>query len=232
VAFIGLLAAYVWLTAGYVYRLKVIDTATQPTGLDLVRARASDDWLDGAIHVVNWTRLAVTITFPAWMFVAARASQRIRPDGLRHSPRWAIVAWLIPFVSLRRPPKIVNDIWAAPRPIGDLRTSTPLVAWWWALFLAANATSRPPWRRSHHLAGLSRDARWHLMASPLTIAAIGCAVTVVVTVTRRLTNYTGLYDATAEVDLDSERQVAPPDQGSADIELAGDEKWESWLQNP
>ena len=67
----------------------------------------------------------------------------ITGQPLRFGAGWSIGAWFIPIFNLWRPKQIANDIWRGGDPAARdnsawaaLRVS-PLVHWWWALYLLA-----------------------------------------------------------------------------------------------
>ncbi|CAN5626000.1 hypothetical protein BH10ACT11_BH10ACT11_20260 [soil metagenome] len=98
------------------------------------------------VGVVYGIALVISVvTFLLWY---SRAYRNIGPLGVReprYGPRWAVASWFIPILSLFRPKQVMNDIWRAgdpdlPRVVASLegRQVTPLLHWWWALWLLSN----------------------------------------------------------------------------------------------
>jgi hypothetical protein len=112
-----------------------------PGSVSQVEGEASDQ----AVHMVSVASLVLlvltAVAFIGWLFIAARAARRIRPDALRFGPGWAIGSWFVPILCWLRPPKIVNDVWAAGGRWGQRETRSPLVGWWWAAFLVSNLSA-------------------------------------------------------------------------------------------
>jgi hypothetical protein len=59
-----------------------------------------------------------------------------------YTPGWAVGWWFVPFANLVQPHGVMRNLWieSQRRPISDqgfaLAPSTPLIGWWWGLFLA------------------------------------------------------------------------------------------------
>jgi hypothetical protein len=104
---------------------------------------------NGALHFFYVAEAVCGICFIFW-FRAAYGKLERAGGQLRFSRGWAIGAWFVPLMSLVRPKKIANDLWRASdsltsRPSGRFRTYqstgqvSPVVHWWWALYLAGGA---------------------------------------------------------------------------------------------
>lgn len=92
------------------------------------------------------TAAAASILTVAWMYRAARAVRRRRPEGATWSPGWAIGGWFLPFANLVIPKLVVNQVdrvsnpGLGPGPVGERWRSQPLLAaghWWWALLVVS-----------------------------------------------------------------------------------------------
>ncbi|MEJ7892205.1 MAG: DUF4328 domain-containing protein [Solirubrobacteraceae bacterium] len=106
----------------------------------LAEAQDSDDRVGWTAIVYSVGFIPAIIAFLLWYSRAYRnvIALRITP---RYGTRWAVWYWFIPIVSLFRPKQVMNDIWrgsdpdpAAPKRLEDRRVS-PLLHWWWALWL-------------------------------------------------------------------------------------------------
>jgi Protein kinase domain/Domain of unknown function (DUF4328) len=83
--------------------------------------------------------------FLAWFRRAYANLPSLGARGLRYGRWWALVAWVLPVFSLFRPKQLLNDIWRASDPalppdMGDdwrRRPVSPLLGWWWTIFLAS-----------------------------------------------------------------------------------------------
>jgi len=64
-------------------------------------------------------------------------------SGLKYSPAWAVGGFLIPFVNLFLPSRVVTEIWKASDPTVDISDglawksapTSPLITYWWILLL-------------------------------------------------------------------------------------------------
>jgi hypothetical protein len=75
------------------------------------------------------------VMFVIWFYRA-----RVNAEGYgwpqRQSPRWAIVAWVVPVVNLWVPFQIMADIWRAGLPEHARASRAMLPGIWWAFWLA------------------------------------------------------------------------------------------------
>jgi hypothetical protein len=83
--------------------------------------------------------------FLAWFWRAYANLPALGARGLRYGRWWTLGAWVLPVFSLFRPKQLLNDIWRAsdpalPADLGDdwrRRPVSPLLGWWWTIFLAS-----------------------------------------------------------------------------------------------
>lgn len=107
----------------------------------------SADERQASIAMTQLLSIVVTgIFFIIWF---RRAYRNLGPLGvrwLRYKPGWAVGGWFVPFLNLVRPKQIANDIWRStdaglPSELdgpGIGRPVSPLLNWWWALFLISS----------------------------------------------------------------------------------------------
>jgi hypothetical protein len=88
------------------------------------------------------------LTFIPWFHRAYSNLPRLGFRELRYGPGWAIGSWFVPFLNLFRPKQIANDIYRASDPTKPPRSDfwkepiTPLLGWWWGLFILAGVVER------------------------------------------------------------------------------------------
>jgi hypothetical protein len=106
---------------------------------DLQAARAGFSILIGVLALV------VAGFFIAWIYRAYSNLLRTSVAGVRFAPGWAIGAWFIPIFNFIRPKQIIDDVWRAGEPGAQVRDASwrsrpvsPLLHWWWALWVVAN----------------------------------------------------------------------------------------------
>ena len=152
--------------ANYLAALEDLQTASFVSGPEFQDARDAVD-VTAAIWVLAF--LASASVFLAWFYRAYRNLQRLSMAGVRYKSGWAIGAWFVPILNLFRPKQIANDIWRAGDPGADIssnawhsRPVSPLLHWWWALWLVGGA-----------LAGVAAGMSNETYGEPLsTVAAI------------------------------------------------------------
>ena len=95
--------------------------------------------------MIAWAWLLVyvvaAIAFCMWIYRANKNLPALGARHLKYSPGWAVGWFFVPIFSFFRPFQVVTEIWKASSPkVTDDRSwqdnpSTPLIGWWWALFL-------------------------------------------------------------------------------------------------
>src|SRR5262245_55676307 len=91
------------------------------------------------------------ITFLMWFHRVRANLPALGITDARCSPRWAVGWWFIPIMNLFRPYQVTSEIWRASDPDAvpsdwRQRPTSPLLGWWWALFLIGGALDRASFR--------------------------------------------------------------------------------------
>jgi len=85
--------------------------------------------------------IAGAVGFLVWWYRAYSNLPGLTGQALRFGRGWSIGGWFVPILSLWRPKQIANDIWRGADPAARGNSAwtsldvSPLVHWWWALFL-------------------------------------------------------------------------------------------------
>lgn len=95
------------------------------------------------------TFLMSAVLFLMWLHRAYRNLHALGARPLETTPGWAVGYFFIPFANLIKPFQVLREIWNKSDPqaeiqegFGNYSMETPaLVAWWWAFWLVANASS-------------------------------------------------------------------------------------------
>lgn len=129
------------------------------------------------------------ILFLTWM---RRAYNNLPAFGMHdptYSPGWAVWGFLIPFLNIIRPLQVMKELWRAsdphvrPEPGWVTARVSPLVGWWWGMYLIMNFVASFGMRLA--LEGSSAAGDLHeltlidVIASALTIPAAVLAAGVV-----------------------------------------------------
>jgi len=150
---------------------------------------------DDTTSAVGWLYLgalvASGIVFVVWLWRARVNAELLCTAPHRRARGWIIGSWICPVVSLWFPFMIVDDVYRASRPTNspdlyDLRSvpGSRVLGLWWALCLGALVLDRifkATWGRAITVASLRSAA---VVATVQSAAAIGAAVTIVLTVRR------------------------------------------------
>ena len=89
-----------------------------------LKAPLSPPWIKPPLRTIAcmpsrcWTGifLVTGIVFIVWFRDAYKNVGRLGVAGLRWSSGWAVGAWLVPFLNLRRPKEMLNDMWRGSNP--------------------------------------------------------------------------------------------------------------------
>lgn len=94
--------------------------------------------------------VGTSVAFLIWIFRSVRSLTALGNRELKYAPGWAVGAFLVPFLNLVHPPRVMRELWHASDPDRleqDLsgegpairrQLGTPLpVTQWWALYLLA-----------------------------------------------------------------------------------------------
>jgi len=153
----GLRTALTWLLAGTI-------AATVAAGLAVMRQsqtinddsksyderHAANRLLGVSALVFLGLVVATSIVFIFWMWRSAKNNEllgRVRP---RHTSGWSIGGWFIPLGNLWIPVQVMHDLWQGSDPaVGNYRDwrglpRSPLVGWWWGLFLLSRIFTITP----------------------------------------------------------------------------------------
>ena len=123
-----------------------------------------------------------------------RANRNARSFGspMSITPGWAAGYFFVPILSLWKPYQAMKEIWQCsdPDPGAHAFTSrvTPMLGWWWALYITHNIAGRVVWSMHKNLK-LPKDfisASWtSIVASGFSIGAALLAIALVRAVARR-----------------------------------------------
>jgi hypothetical protein len=110
---------------------------------DLVAAaNASDRRVELASGARAVLFILGALPFGMWTYRASNNLRALGAEGLSHSPGWAVGSNFVPIVNFFVPFMAMREIWQASAQPGNWQGQhrTPLLGWWWALWLG-NAVS-------------------------------------------------------------------------------------------
>jgi Domain of unknown function (DUF4328) len=142
VTVVGLLAQLVVLAAAMASSLACLGLLFLMAG-GARFTKASVAVLLGAIRVTSLLNLllfvATGIVWLVWLYQSYGSLNHLGTRRTQHWPGRAVVVWFIPVVSLIEPYRIVRELWLRSAGLNvaepDPGERTPLVTWWWALFV-------------------------------------------------------------------------------------------------
>ncbi|MFE1834786.1 DUF4328 domain-containing protein [Streptomyces sviceus] len=135
-----------------VYMYDVMGDLAGDTSWDSVLDRADlADTLTGvAASAQAAVLLACAVVFVIWLWRVRVNAEVFAPGGHSKARGWVIAGWVVPFVSLWYPRRVVLDVWDASSPEGQPKGHA-LVNVWWTLWLLTNVAGR-------FLAGMAGEA--------------------------------------------------------------------------
>lgn len=136
----SVLANVFYATVSLIYAGKV-QTQIDTHSLTLAQAEDAEHLFNvgGVIWLISLA--AAAIGFLVWWYPAYSNLPRLTGYSRRFGRGWSIGAWFVPILSLWRPKQIGNDIWRSgdPEARGNEQWASlpvsPLVHWWWAIYL-------------------------------------------------------------------------------------------------
>jgi hypothetical protein len=168
--------------------------ATYRYAADEASARASDNHTSIAADAEGVAVIAAGIAFLFWFYRAYANLSMLGAPKQRFALGWAIWSWIIPILSLFRPKQIANDIWRGSDPDNPHREPdprapvSPLVHWWWAVFLLNNfiaVISLNDWNSSNAPSAVKHAALVDVLSSSVSIVAAALAAATVYVMTAR-----------------------------------------------
>lgn len=124
-------------------RIQLINRAIRGEAITMAEATASDA-RQGNIGTIYLILFIITgILFCMWIHRAHRNLPSLGVSGLKYSPAWAVGGFFVPILNLFRPFQVTTEIWKASDPTTDINDSlawqnaptSPLIAFWWILFI-------------------------------------------------------------------------------------------------
>jgi hypothetical protein len=196
------LTVFLWLAAAgavfgvvaYAMRINALNDIINGTlTADTVnRAHDADDVVNAASGILAFIAFVIFVLIIIWSYRAAKNNEALGRPYPRLKPGWAIAGWLIPLANLVLPLLILQDLWRgseastrAGDPSWRSNKGSPLIGWYWGVFLLSIFTRSGLGRSSAHLAVTSelRGLRTHdsiaVFGMVVTIAAAILAIQVV-----------------------------------------------------
>ncbi len=83
------------------------------------------------------------IAFLIWIHGANSQARRLGALGMKFTPGWSVGWFFVPFANLWQPYRVVREIWRASAAPQNWATqpSSPLIGFWWALWVGTNIYS-------------------------------------------------------------------------------------------
>lgn len=92
----------------------------------------------GILYLVAF--VVTGIAFLKWIHRANSNCHGFGAQGMRFTPGWSIGHYFIPFINLYKPYHAMKEIWKVSTNPDNWQneTGSPLLGWWWALWLISN----------------------------------------------------------------------------------------------
>ena len=150
----------------------------------------SNDERQTLVGVVQIVVLLITaVVFLMWVYRVRKNLSALGATNLKHSPRWAVAAFLVPIVNLSRPVSVMQEVWKAsdPHAVEDgswqKARSPRLVELWWGLFAAAEMidgfVARTSMRGEQSISSLTAFSWVSLVTDLMELVAAALAILVV-----------------------------------------------------
>jgi len=130
----------IWATWGEVQILQRIQDGIIVSDAE---ATASDNRVIAALAFYYLTFIPAVVVFLVWINRAVRNLGQVRSGDssspLRFTPGWAVGWYFVPVMNLFRPFQSMRELYQESNPA---RIGSPLVGWWWALWLGGRIVRR------------------------------------------------------------------------------------------
>jgi hypothetical protein len=171
-------------------RLSVIDDL-ETGSASLGDAHHADHLVNAAVAVLVAVAIATMVVLIVWQWRGMKNGELLGKTQLRYTPGWSIAGWFIPFANFVIPVRVMQDLWQSGDPNArnyttwrNLRRS-PLVGWWWALFLIGTVIGRGSTQRGNTLDDIRSSNQTALAAQLFVLGAAILAIFMVRAITAR-----------------------------------------------
>lgn len=135
--------------------------------------------------------LITAVVFARWIIKAHRLVRRLGAADLSITPGWAVGYFFIPFINLVRPYRAMKELWQASLdPRGwPWEPVSPLLPWWWAMWLIASFLGQISMRLSLRATTLEQfklAAMIEIVTVPIDIILCLLALRLVRQISRRI----------------------------------------------
>ncbi len=133
------------------------------------------------------------IAFLKWIHRANLNCNGFGVQGMKFTPGWSIGYYFIPILSLYRPYQAMKEIWkVSTNPVDwQNETGSPLLGWWWAMWLIAGILGQASFRmamRADTISSLKASTIVSIISGIINIPLYIIAVTLVSAVYARQEN--------------------------------------------
>jgi hypothetical protein len=96
------------------------------------------------------TFIVTGIVFLKWIYRANSNCHGFGARNMKFTPGWSVGYYFIPFVNLYRPYQAMKEIWKVSKNPADWQNEpgSPLLGWWWALWIISNILGQMSFRMS------------------------------------------------------------------------------------
>ena len=116
-------------------------------------AAAANDQRQAAIGIAQMVvAFIAAILILRWIHRANYNARQLGAADMQFTPGWAIGWYFIPIASLWKPYQAMKEIWRASADPGNWTSqpSSPLLSWWWFLWLLCNGLNQSSFRLMQH----------------------------------------------------------------------------------
>lgn len=102
----------------------------------------------GILYLVAY--IVTGISFLKWIHRANKNCHGFGAQGMEFTPGWSIGYYFIPFINLYKPYRAMKEIWKVSTnpPNWKNERGSPLLGWWWALWLISGFVDQASFRMS------------------------------------------------------------------------------------
>lgn len=107
----------------------------------LTEAMDQNDVREGIVGIFQLITVLITaFLFLRWVYYTNSNARALGAKGMKFTPRWSILWYVIPILNLWKPYQVMNEIWKCSENPVEWKTmkTSSILRWWWFLWILSN----------------------------------------------------------------------------------------------
>jgi hypothetical protein len=128
--------------------------------------------------------IVAAIVFLRWTYIVHDNKRGLGGQGLSFTPGWALGWFFVPVANLWKPYQAMREAWQVSVDpfLWQQQSRSPILPWWWFLWLASNILEQAAWRLSLRAEALPQLVVANIVSTLANCAGIAAAVVAIAVV--------------------------------------------------